>query len=79
MKNAINYDFGSLSIQTFFDSVTLTAKSRIRWDDVVMDELTYAARSADDANILLRGELKIDIGQWAFIIINYDELKQAYE
>jgi hypothetical protein len=49
MKNAINYDFGSLSIQTFFDSVTLTAKSRIRWDDVVMDELTYAARSADDA------------------------------
>ena len=49
MKNAITYDFGSLNIQSFFDSTTNVAKSVIRWDGVVMDTLTYAANDADEA------------------------------
>ena len=39
----------------------------------------HGAQALEIANILLRGELTIDMGQWAFIIINYDELKEAYE
>jgi len=49
MKNAITYDFGSLNIQSYFDSATNVAKSVIRWDGVVMDTLTYAANDADEA------------------------------
>ena len=44
-----------------------------------MYEAYELVRKTGYQDMLLRGELKIDIGQWAFIIINYDELKQAYE
>lgn len=49
MKNAINYDFGSLNIQSFFDSATNVAKSVIRWDGAIMETLKHKAESADDA------------------------------
>lgn len=49
MKNAINYDFGSLNIQSFYDSATAVAKSVIRWDGAIMETLKYKAESADDA------------------------------
>ncbi len=49
MKNAITYDFGSLNIQSFFDTATGVAKSVIRWDGAAMDTLTYAANDVDDA------------------------------
>jgi len=49
MKNAINYDFGSLNIQSFYDSATEVAKSVIRWDGAIMETLKYKASSSDDA------------------------------
>ena len=49
MKNAVNYDFGSLNIQSFFNSATKVAKSVIRWDGEIMDTLSYKAVSSDDA------------------------------
>ena len=49
MKNATNYDFGSLNIQSFYDSATAVAKSVIRWDGVIMETLKYKAVSSDDA------------------------------
>ena len=49
MKNATNYDFGSLNIQSFYNSATNVAKSVIRWDGEIMDTLSYKAKSNDDA------------------------------
>ena len=49
MKNATIFDFGSLNIQSFFNSATNVANSVIRWDGAVMDTLTYSASDADEA------------------------------
>lgn len=49
MKNATIFDFGSLNIQSFYNSAEKIATAVIRWDGEIMDRLSYLAESSDDA------------------------------